>query len=90
MSLTSSNSYVIGNLYTYSLKFTHNSEKVVEYLHCLVLEWSDLDKFDRPRTIKVKQIYNLKNYLEKGRSRTLERTFKTADLNHVETVLWEQ
>ena len=70
-------------LHTYKIRFEYNSETISEFIHCFVLEWYDLDKYDRPGAIKVKQIHSLRSYLRENKGRTSERILSTAELEYV-------
>jgi len=83
MSHLSERLYGKDKLHTYKISFRHNDEIFEEYIHCFVIKWHDLDRFERPACITIKQVHNLQHYLKRMKGKTSERVLKTADLEYV-------
>lgn len=76
--------YDIGKFATFKLSFIDGTNKVDEYIHCFILEHLEVDRDSNPKVIKVKQIYDLKDYsINRNDNNTLERVLNVAELQIV-------
>lgn len=75
--------YGIGSLQAYKLKFKTKTETIEEYIHCEVLEWTEINKFENPTQIKVRQIRNLQEYFGGKKLAGHERILEVAAIEPV-------
>ena len=81
MDLNASNTfYKIGELRTFCHTFDVKNKKVIEYIHCIVIEHLQVFGDDTPKQIRVKQIHNLYDYYQNKESVLTERILSTEKL----------
>lgn len=81
------NFYSVGNFSTFMITFIDGEAKVDEYIHCFILEHLETDSYGSPIVLKVKQIYNLKEYsIDKNDENTRERVLRVSEIKIIQNV----
>jgi hypothetical protein len=72
--------FKLNRLETFIYTFENGINKYEEYIHCVISEHVELNRDGEPEIIKIKQIPNLKDYLDKKDVVFSERTFRVSEL----------
>lgn len=72
--------FKLNALETFIYSFEHKGRTISEYIHGIISEFIEIDSDGAPIVVKIKQVSNLKDYLDKKDVSFTEREFRINSL----------
>lgn len=68
--------FKLNRLETFTYSFEHKGLTYTEYIHGIIIEFIETDLDGSPKIVKIKQVSNLKDFLDEKEVTFVEREFR--------------